>query len=156
VSRYDDGLGATGGRLDAGKVRLELLPFDSLWAVAEVGTLGAAKYSDRNWEKGMAWSRVVGSALRHLFARIRGERLDPETKLPHLAHFAWNALALLTYDLRGVGEDDITRGAPVGMRRPADQREAPEGGPGQPVHGGETAFAPVLSPTLQKETVHGR
>src|SRR4051794_41110030 len=111
-----------GLRYDQGKTRWDLLPFDALNEVAKVSTMGAEKYAERNWEKGMRWSKMVASAVRHLYARMGGERLDPETDLPHLAHFAWNALALLAYDLRGVGEDDIgdcARGPrcepPVGM-----------------------------------------
>lgn len=94
-------------RYDGGKVRWDLLPFDALEQVAKVSTFGAIKYDAKNWELGMSWSRVFGSLMRHLTARMRGERLDPETGLPHLAHAAWNALALCAYDLRGVGKDDL-------------------------------------------------
>lgn len=96
-----------GLRYDAGKTRWDLLPFDALHEVAKVSTVGSIKYAPRNWERGMAWSKMVACAMRHLFARMTGERLDPETGLPHTAHFAWNALSLLAYDLRGVGEDDL-------------------------------------------------
>jgi len=35
-----------------------------------------------------------------------GETFDPETRLRHIAQAAWNAQALLAYELRGIGEDD--------------------------------------------------
>jgi hypothetical protein len=60
----------------------------------------------RNWEKGMRWGRVFGALMRHAWAWWRGEKLDPENGQHHLASVAWCALALLAYDLRGVGEDD--------------------------------------------------
>lgn len=104
---YPDGHGAEAGREDAGKNRLELLPFDALEAVGQVLTHGAAKYSDRNWERGMKWSRVIGSMLRHLSARLRGEVFDPETKITHMAHVACNALFLVSYENRKVGENDL-------------------------------------------------
>ncbi len=88
---------ALGGRADAQKPRMDLLAFDAIEAVARVGTKGAAKYSDRNWEKGMRWGRLLGSLLRHAFAHARGEDRDPETGELHMAHVAWNALALTSY-----------------------------------------------------------
>lgn len=107
VSSYANGKGQEGGRLDAGKTRLDLLPFDGLVAVGEVLTVGARKYADRNWEKGMKWSRVVGSLIRHLARRMVGETHDPETGLLHTAHIACNALFLVTYELRQVGDNDL-------------------------------------------------
>lgn len=61
---------------------------------------------ERNWEKGLAWGRLSGALLRHLWAWMRGEERDPESGLPHLAHMACCALMLLASTLRGVGEDD--------------------------------------------------
>ena len=104
---YDDGHGEKGGREDNGKPRVDLLPPDALIAVAEVLAHGAKKYDARNWEKGMSWSRVIGSLLRHTFKRMMGEMMDPETHLLHSAHIATNALFLLTYELRGIGHDDL-------------------------------------------------
>lgn len=95
-----------GLRYDAGKARYDLLPADALHSLVNVYTAGAAKYADRNWEKGMSWSRCFGSLMRHCWAFWRGETFDPESKCHHMAHAAWNALALVAYDLRGVGTDD--------------------------------------------------
>lgn len=95
-----------GVKFDTEKVRTDLLPFDALESVSDVLTYGAKKYADRNWEKGMAWMRLVGAALRHLFAWIRGQEMDPESNLPHLAHFCCCALMLHALYLRKHGTDD--------------------------------------------------
>lgn len=60
----------------------------------------------RNWEKGMDWSRVYSSLMRHLLAWWNGEDNDPETGLPHVAHIATNAAFLVAYNARNVGKDD--------------------------------------------------
>lgn len=93
-------------RYDDGKPRFELLPEDSLLELVKVYTAGAVKYEPRNWEKGMSWSRCFGSLMRHSWKFWRGETHDEETGLHHMAHVAWNALALVSYDLRKVGTDD--------------------------------------------------
>ena len=46
--------------------------------------------------------------LRHIFAWASGERVDAESGLSHLAHAGANVLFLLTYELKGIGNDDIT------------------------------------------------
>jgi hypothetical protein len=96
----------SGVKHDQGKTRWDLLPFDAVDQVARVMTFGAEKYNDRNWERGMNWGRLIGAAFRHLAAFARGQNLDPETGLPHLAHAACCVLFLLTYQLRGTPGDD--------------------------------------------------
>lgn len=93
-------------RYDAGKPRFELIPEDALTALAWVYTKGAKKYADRNWEKGMSWSRCFGSLMRHAWAFWRGEELDPETGCHHMAMAAWNCFALVSYSFRKVGDDN--------------------------------------------------
>lgn len=95
-----------GLRYDQGKARYDLLPADGIHELVLVYTKGAQKYADRNWELGMPWSKVIAPLLRHTFAWMRGERVDPETGLHHMAHVAWNALALVCYERRGIGTDD--------------------------------------------------
>ncbi len=92
-----------GVKLDAGKPRADLLPADALLEVAAVLDYGAKKYAARNWEKGMAWGRLSGALLRHLFAWMGGEERDPESGLRHLAHAACCALMLQALTLRAVG-----------------------------------------------------
>lgn len=97
---------AKGTKDDWSKVPLQLLPFTALTEVGLVLAFGAKKYSAHNWRQGMRWTRVVGAALRHLFAWLRRESRDPETGLSHLAHAACMVLFVLEYELLKVGEDD--------------------------------------------------
>ncbi len=96
---------APGFRNDEGKPRPDLLPHDAVLRVARVLTWACTTrkptpYPERNWELGMAWSRVFNSALRHAFAMWLGEDLDRESGLPHADHFATNALLLSAYFAR--------------------------------------------------------
>lgn len=96
----------TGVKYDAGKTRLEILPFEALEEIAKVMELGAVKYGSHNWLKGMQWSKLAGAALRHLFAWITSEDNDPETGLSHLSHAGCCVLFLITYEKRGIGVDN--------------------------------------------------
>lgn len=96
-----------GLRYDKGKVRYELIPTEWIDGLAEVLTQGAEKYADRNWELGMPRSKMWGSFWRHTMKLLKGERYDKESGKHHGFHIAWNILALTTYDLRGIGADDM-------------------------------------------------
>ncbi len=88
-----------GQKHDAEKPRMDLLPFDALWKVAEVLTYGARKYTPDNWRRVPdARARYLAAALRHLASWSQGERLDPESGLPHLGHAACCVLFLLSLD----------------------------------------------------------
>jgi hypothetical protein len=96
-----------GLRYNSGKTRYDLIPASWTRALAQILTKGANKYAPRNWEKGMNWSNMIASLHRHLDSWLSGEQYDPETKCHHLGHVAWNALALMTMQLRGIGNNDI-------------------------------------------------
>lgn len=98
---------AEASRKNAGKLRLDLVPFRWIMALAEVFHAGADKYGDSNWLAGMRFSRCWASALRHLAAWAGGERYDVETGQPHLVHAAWNLLAINDYEVLGRGLDDV-------------------------------------------------
>ena len=95
-----------GVKHDGGKARYELLPPELLQGVSEILTFGAAKYSDRNWENGMKWSRVFGALMRHMWAWWAGEKSDPETGKSHLWHAGCCIAFLIAYEARNTGEDD--------------------------------------------------
>jgi len=101
--------GDSGGglRFNAGKNQLDLLPPEWTWGLGMVLTRGTIKYAVRNWEMGMKWSYPVACIFRHVFKFICGERYDAETGCHHLAMAAWNCLALMSYDIREVGENDL-------------------------------------------------
>lgn len=58
---------------------------------------GATKYGERNWEKGIHYSRLYSAAIRHLNAWFEGEDSDKETGLSHLAHATCCILFLLAF-----------------------------------------------------------
>lgn len=96
----------SGRKDDAEKIRMELLPPELLEGTAQVLTFGAKKYEDRNWERGMAWSRPFGALMRHMWAWWRGEHADPETGYSHLWHASCCLAFLMAYEQRKIGEDD--------------------------------------------------
>jgi hypothetical protein len=75
-----------GTKYDADKPRTDLLDPDALIGIAHVLSFGARKYAAHNWRKGISWSRLLGAILRHTFALMRGEDVDPESGLPHVDH----------------------------------------------------------------------
>lgn len=93
-----------GAKLDAGKVRLDLVLGEfsrALEEVGNVGTYGANKYTDRGWlSVPNGPSRYRDALLRHYLQDRRGEANDRESGISHLAHLAWNALAVLELELR--------------------------------------------------------
>lgn len=95
-------------RFNEGKTRHDLVPAYAQEQYARVLTLGAIKYKENNWRKGMPWSKVLASLERHLQAIKRGEDFDPETGLLHSAHIMCNA-AFLTeyYKIYPQGDDRI-------------------------------------------------
>ena len=111
MTKYKEGV-----KFDDSKVRLELIPPELLFAVGTILTSGAEKYEDRNWELGMKWSRVFGALMRHLWAWWGGKSptstnfafgtLDEETTHSHLWHAGCCIAFLITYEERGIGEDD--------------------------------------------------
>jgi hypothetical protein len=80
-----------GKKFDDDKLRMDLLSIQAIEGIAEILTFGAKKYGDRNWEKGLNYSRVFAALLRHLFAWWQGEDIDPESGLHHIDHVACNA-----------------------------------------------------------------
>jgi hypothetical protein len=96
----------TGARFNTGKADLSLIPLCTLEDEAKVWMYGKQKYAEWNWAKGAKWSVPLGSLLRHLSAWQRGEDLDPESGLPHLAHIACNVRMLTLYSATYPEGDD--------------------------------------------------
>jgi len=87
----------TGGEKDAKPAAYALIPVQPLRAVAEVYGYGAAKYAHRNWERGYDWDLSYSALQRHVNAFWGGEDLDPESKLPHLAHAVFHCMAMMEW-----------------------------------------------------------
>ena len=98
------GVGVGGMKYDGGKPCMALLldgcP-NALEAVAQVLTFGAQKYAAHSWQTvPEGEERYKSALLRHLTAVGKGEELDSESNLHHLAHAACNALFILELELR--------------------------------------------------------
>ena len=95
-----------GRKDDSSKLRYDLIPPEALEALALVYTIGANRYGDNNYLKGLHWSRVGGALMRHYEAWRMGEQIDGEDAQEHLASVAWCAFTLMIYERRGIGTDD--------------------------------------------------
>lgn len=90
-----------GVKADGAKVRPTLLLKSmpkAVQAVIKVLDDGAKKYSPDNWKK-VEPQRYDDAMLRHSLAYLSGEKLDQESKSPHLAHLICCALFLLEMQL---------------------------------------------------------
>lgn len=95
-----------GRKDDQEKPRMDLIPPEAVFALAEILNYGASKYSDRNWENGMKWGRMFAAMMRHAWAWWMREDKDPETGKSHMWHVLCCAAMLVAYEARGTGEDD--------------------------------------------------
>ena len=75
-----------GTKHDTGKPMMSLIPSEALELMAQALTFGAKKYGKHNFREGIHWSRLIDASMRHQAAMLRGEMIDPESGLPHLAH----------------------------------------------------------------------
>lgn len=86
-----------GLRFNDGKTRHDLVPAYAQEQYARVLTEGSKKYAERNWERGMKWSKVIASLERHLQEIKNCNDYDAESKLLHSAHIMCNAAFLTEY-----------------------------------------------------------
>jgi hypothetical protein len=95
----------------AEKLHVELVPVQGILSDARAIDFGAKKYSAWGWYDSaradqFAWSVSYGALLRHLYAWIGGEELDPESGLSHLDHVGANVKFLQTFIAEDIGVDD--------------------------------------------------
>lgn len=100
-----------GHKDDYEKVNYFCVPWEAVNEMAEVMTFGAKKYEQYNFRKGMKASRLFSAAIRHLYAWLRREEVDPESGKSHLAHAACCVLMLRDIEMLGKVEDDRWRNA---------------------------------------------
>ena len=101
-----------GMKYDEGKPNLSLVfgGFNkALLDVGYIGTFGARKYTPNGWKDVESlYERYSSALLRHMFAamspRVK-DIYDNETGRLHLAHVAWNALALTEHMLKSIDYD---------------------------------------------------
>lgn len=89
---------------DENKPRWSLIPSGTLSQIIKVLEFGAAFYQVDNWQ-GVpdARRRYYDAVMRHVEAWWGGEKNDPESGLPHLAHAATCLLFLMWFD----NEEDV-------------------------------------------------
>lgn len=95
-------------KADNGKPTYELLPFELLADVNKVLEHGKNKYGLLNWQRkeSFKYSRCYNALLRHMFAWWRGQDLDNDTNISHLAHAMCNLLFLMWHDKNNPESDD--------------------------------------------------
>lgn len=82
-----------------GNVIFEDFP-DAIREVIRVATFGAKKYARSSWKTvSNGKQRYSDAKARHFLDASAGIDLDSESGLDHLAHEAWNALAVLQLKL---------------------------------------------------------
>lgn len=88
-----------GLKFDKDKLRWDLLPIDMIEKVVEVLTLGSVKYGDNNWQLvANGNERYYAAIMRHLVEWRKGNRLDNESGIDHMAHVICNAIFLMYFD----------------------------------------------------------
>jgi hypothetical protein len=97
---YEKDIYAEGTKQDNGKTDWTILPFAALEEVVKVLEYGAKKYSRDNWKKVTPENRYIKAAFRHLIAYVKGEEIDNESGLNHLAHCV--ASLLIYMEKRGI------------------------------------------------------
>lgn len=85
-----------GTKFDAGKAPLHMCPEEAFIGMAKAFEYGAKKYDRWNYKKGIHYTRINDSLMRHLLAYMSGEDIDPESGLPHTNCILANA-AMLEY-----------------------------------------------------------
>lgn len=84
-------------RYNDGKPQLSMIPYGILRETSKVLMFGSCKYSRNNWKKGMNYTSVCDSALRHIRQFVEGQNNDQESNLSHLAHAVANLSFLMYY-----------------------------------------------------------
>lgn len=74
----------------AGKPRYDLIGLHAQRREAELLERGAARYGERNWEKGQNVARTLASLMRHVYAYAEGDREED-----HLAAIRFNAASIM-------------------------------------------------------------
>lgn len=96
-----------GVKFDSNKPRLSLVSPYALLELGKVAEMGARKYADNNWRKGMNWSRLLDASYRHILLYQQNESEDKESGCSHLIHAAWNLMALYEFEKTKKGNNDL-------------------------------------------------
>ncbi|HSE44007.1 MAG TPA: dATP/dGTP diphosphohydrolase domain-containing protein [Gemmatimonadales bacterium] len=106
----------SGGEKGAKLTQVGALDPVALIEVARVAGFGANKYAAFNYLRGYDWSLSFNAMQRHALLFWSGEDVDEESQRLHIAMAAWHALALVSFLVRDVGNDD----RPPSLPTPSD------------------------------------
>lgn len=106
-----DKLGQTGTKHDGDKPAISYIPKAALWEEGKAFAYGAQKYSQHNFKHGIAITRTLSAAMRHIIQFLDGENIDKESGCHHLGSARANiAMALDTLARYGDKFDDRFKG----------------------------------------------
>jgi len=92
---------ASGIKYDDSKPALQYVPKAAMFAMGEAFAHGAKKYGAFNYRGGLATTRTLAAAVRHIYQFLDGENLDSESGKSHLGHaMASIAMTLDTLEKR--------------------------------------------------------
>lgn len=104
-----------GMKYDTGKLRWDLVQPLAVNEYIRVLTYGANKYAPNSWQRLKdCKGRYFAALLRHVWDWWRGEDLDKESGIHHLAHAMCNVAFLLEPELEKL-KAELEAGGPVGI-----------------------------------------
>lgn len=90
-----------GRKFDGDKLRYDLIPPLAQEEMVKVLTFGAQKYAPDNWQLVPDSKRRYFAAMeRHVWAWKKGEQVDPESGIHHLAHAMCCLAFLYEHDVK--------------------------------------------------------
>ena len=90
-----------------GKLRTDLVEPEWIEAIAEVMTYSSTKYDERSWQscdRGDSFTVDYAAAMRHLLKWRKGQMIDEQSGLSHLAHAAADILIMLWHEYKAYPE----------------------------------------------------
>ena len=116
--KYDDGKPLAGDMI-------MIFPH-ALMGVAKCIEWGSHKYpqTDNYIRLKNGYKRYMNGIMRHLLKMMLGQQYDDETKLPHIYHVCWNALAICEHWFKDQSEEDKEK-LMEGLLMPIDPKEEP-------------------------------
>lgn len=86
-------------KYDNNKTDWAILPLGAVEEIIKVMKFGEVKYARGNFASstGLSYTRLLNALVRHTFSFMRGEDLDPESGLHHMAHAGCCVLFILHY-----------------------------------------------------------
>ena len=96
-----------GVKYDEGKRRWDLMLWEELEEVVKVLEYGAKKYGINTYNIDDWDNRYFSAIMRHLLAWKRGEKIDDESGINHLAHVIVNALFMMKLEKRCENEEEL-------------------------------------------------